>query len=47
MNSITEAIYAPKQHFLIHLAQGWKLPFVAEPMMGGHGRYSILLTKRA
>lgn len=36
-------IYAPVNGFLVYLTQGWTLPFIVEPMVGHHGRYSILL----
>lgn len=39
------ALYAPRRRFLALLAQGWELPFVVEPMPGGHGAHSILLTR--
>lgn len=52
-----QAIYAPLAGFVVYLAEvwpawkepyfggGWRLPFVVEPMMGSHGRDSILLTR--
>lgn len=40
-----ECLYAPKGRFLVLLAEGWRLPFVVEPMPGNHGRYSILLER--
>ena len=36
------AIYAPLERWLVLLAQGWRLPFVAG-MTGHHGRYAVLL----
>lgn len=44
---MTEVIYyAPRNRFLALLAQGWSLPFIVEPMMAHHGRYSILLERK-
>lgn len=40
-------IYAPINAFLLYLAQGWRLPFPVEPMMGSHGDHSILLHRGA
>lgn len=42
-----EAIYAPRNQFLALLAQGWRLPFIVEPMQAHHGKYSILLERQA
>ncbi len=38
-----EFIYAPLGGFLSYLTEGWRLPFIVEPMMAHHGRHSILL----
>lgn len=40
-------IYAPLHGFVVMLAEGWKLAFVVEPMMGSHGDHSILLHRGA
>lgn len=32
-----EVIQAPNNQFLALLAQGWRLPFVVEPMIAHHG----------
>lgn len=37
-------IYAPLHGFVRLLALGWELPLVAEPMLGHHGAYSVLLS---
>ena len=36
-------LYAPRDRWLALVAQGWRLPFVVEPMHGHHGTYSVLL----
>lgn len=36
-------IYAPLSRFVIKLAEGWHLQEVCEPMIGHHGRHSILM----
>lgn len=36
-------IYAPVGKFLPKILEGWNLPDPVEPMMGHHGRYSILM----
>lgn len=35
--------YAPRDAFLLLMVEGWRLPFVVEPLMGSHGVYSILM----
>jgi len=41
-----ETIYAPRDHWLALLAQGWRLEGnVPWPMAGGHGRFSIFMWK--
>jgi hypothetical protein len=43
---MTEYVFAPIRGFLVHLAQGWRFPgLVAEPAMGHHGAYSVLLVR--
>lgn len=42
---MTEVFYAPNNQFLALLAQGWRLPFIVEPMIAHHGKYSILLER--
>jgi len=34
---------APLDRWLILLTQGWRLPWIVEPMIGHHGVYSILV----
>ena len=33
----------PRDRWLIALLDGWRLPFVVEPAMAHHGRYSVTL----
>lgn len=40
-------LYAPIDGWLVLLADGWRLPFVVEPMRLHHGRHSILLERPA
>lgn len=40
---MTWFIYAPINRFLMKLHAGWQLPDVAEPMIGHHGNYSMLM----
>ena len=40
-----EIMFAALDGYLALLAQGRRLPFVVEPMIGHHGVYSILLTR--
>ncbi len=43
---MTLVIIAPLDGWLILLAQGWRFcGDVAEPMPGGHGRYSTMMWK--
>ena len=42
---ITYALLAPRHQWLAHLAAGWQLPWIVEPMAGHHGEYSVLLTR--
>lgn len=37
--------YAPRDAFLLLMAERWELPFVVEPLLGSHGLYSILMTR--
>ena len=38
-----EYLHVPRDGWLLYLADGWRLPFVVEPCIGGHGAYSITL----
>ena len=38
-------LYAPRDHWLALLCEGWRLPWIVEPMQGHHGAYSILLER--
>ena len=40
-----ELMYALINRFLLLMADGWRLPFPVEPMMGHHGQYSILMRR--
>ncbi|MAO56698.1 MAG: hypothetical protein CMM61_13515 [Rhodospirillaceae bacterium] len=42
---VTEVTYAPRGQFLALLLDGWRLPFVVEPMQGHHGHHSILMER--
>jgi len=42
-----EVLFAPRDHFLSLLADGWLLPFIVEPMQGHHGHYAVLLWRVA
>lgn len=44
---MTDFLYAPRDHFLALLCQGWRLPFVVEPMEAHHGDYAVLLWRPA
>lgn len=44
---ITEFRIAPRDAWLPFLLDGWRLPFVVEPMIEHHGRHSILLSRPA
>lgn len=38
-------LFAPFGGFLVFLAQGWRLPFIVEPMPGHHGLRGVVLEK--
>ncbi len=40
------AMYAPLGRWLVLLVEGWELPWIAEPMAGHHGLYSVLMTRQ-
>jgi len=42
-----EVLFAPRDHFLSLLADGWLLPFIVEPMAAHHGHYAVLMTRGA
>ena len=35
--------YAPLSRWLVLLVEGWRLPFVVEPMLRHHGAHAVLL----
>lgn len=40
-----QVFYAPRDGWLPLLADGWRLPWIVESMIGHHGHFSILLTR--
>jgi hypothetical protein len=42
---MTWAMLAPLNGFLVLLVEGWRLPWIVEPLAGHHGAYSVLLER--
>lgn len=40
-----EVWYCPLDSWLVALADGWRLPWIASFMEGHHGAYSVLLER--
>ena len=38
-------IHVSLHRFLIYLCDGWRLPFIVQPMIGNHGNYAITLER--
>ena len=42
-----DVLFAPRDAFLVLLAQGWRFTGgVAEPMQGNHGRFAVMLERK-
>ncbi len=35
----------PRDHWLLALLDGWRLPWIVEPCIGNHGNYSVTLER--